>query len=376
MYTRLSSIDASSECQSKELTEPRAKSITRKVQNIIRRTFTMNVRKYIAVNAKSAFGTSQEHLLPDQSLERQEDLPDDESDDDDHALLQGCDDRALPRLPEDLIVRISGFLDELSLLCLKNTNTRFRDIIKISEAQVSRCSRWMVLCRLEEDIRNRGDALPDQLACMYCKKAHPQKDFGVRDGNVGYGIERLRMIKSSRATLRHCWRYLPRIMNYTPRIENLNILGRPSRIDQWVELLEPICFHCGDRLNLDENDQPECRTCNKECKVCGFGTIRGFERHGPERPLETHANIRFITCGPELGIQDLNGMRDPLKPRAPEPSIWRAKLLGFETVQSWRAWRCVDAKKCRRFSFLTSVKRSKEPRGAKKTLQDRIRQRR
>ncbi len=370
MYTRLSSIDASGEYPSKELTDLRAESVTQKVQNTIRRTLAVNIRKCTAVNAKSAFGTSQEDLLPDHFLGKQEDLPDDESDDDDYALLQGRDNRALPRLPEDLIVRISGFLDEVSLLCLKNINTRFRDIIKISEAQVSRCTRWMVLCRLEEDIRNRGDALPDQLACMYCKKTHPQKDFGVRNGNVGYGIERLRMIKSCRPYFRHCWRYLPKIMNYTPGIENLNRRGRPSRKDKWIELLEPICFHCGDRLDLAENGQSECRTCNKKCEVCGFGMLRGWERHGPQRPLETYANIRFISFGPDLEIRDLNGIRDLRKPLPPEPGIWREGSILFEMGQHLRAW-CsyVAFKKCDHFSFINPVERSEERPGAKKLLQ-------
>lgn len=364
MYTRLSSIDASSGDQSKESTELRAESITRKVRNTIRRTFTVNVRKYIAVNAKSAFGTSQENLLSDQSLEKQEDLPGDESDDDGCALLQRRDDRALPRLPEDLIVRISEFLDEVSLLCMKNTNTRFRDIIKISRGQVPRCTRWMEVCRLEEDIQNRGDALPDQLACVYCKITHPQEDFGVRNGNVGYGIERLGMIKSCQPNSRYCWRHLPKRMNYSSGIENLDRRGRPCKKDKWVELSEPVCLHCGDRLDLDKYGQSECRTCDKKCEICGFGELRGWQRHGPQRPLETYANIRFVKMGSGLKIRDLNGIRDARQPLATEPRIWPENSSNFEVRQHWRACYRLDTRHSRRFSFLSPVERLKERQGA------------
>jgi len=369
MYTRLASIDSSSERRPKEITEVLAKSFTRKTQNLIRRTFTVDIRKFAALNAKSAFDTSQEHLLVNQSFEEQTYQPGDEPDADDYAFLQGRNDRALPHLPEDLILRISGLLDEVSLLCLKNTNTRFRHTITISEALISRCARWMVLCRLEEDIRNRDGSLPDQLACMYCKKPHPQKDFGVRNGNVGYGIERLLMIESCQPYFRYCWRYLPKIMNYSPGIENLDKRGRPSRRDKWVELLEAICFHCGDRLNLEENGQSECRTCNKECEVCGFGMLRGWERHGPQRPLGTYANIRFIRFGPDLEIRDVNGIRDLRKPLAPEPSIWRQGSVRFEIGQHLRVW-CsyVAFNKCDHFSFINPIERQKERPGAKKIL--------
>lgn len=372
MYTRLSSIDTSAEYQSTGLKELHAKSFTQRVQNTIRHAFSVKTRKCTAANAKSAFSTSQEYLLSDQSLENQEDQPDNESDDDEYASLQGRDNRALPRLPEDLIVRISGFLDEVSLHCLKNVNTRFRDIIKISEVQVSRCTRWMVLCRLEEDIRNRGDALPDQLACMYCKTTHPQKDFGVRNGNVGYGIERLDMIKSCEPRLRYCWRHLPKRMNYTSGIENLDKRGRPRRKDKWVELSEPVCLHCGDRLDLNKNRQPACRTCDEQCEICGFGELRGWERHGSQRQLKTYAYIRFVKLGPDLNIRDLNGIRDPRKPLT-EPRIWPENSFIFEMRQLWRASFPVDTGSNCRFCILSSVERLKGPRGAKGTyVQDEV----
>lgn len=193
-------------------------------------------------------------------------------------------------------------------------------------------------------------------------RAHPQEEFGVGNVNVGYGIERLKMINCP-AQYRYCWRHLPKRMNYSPGIENLDKRGRPSRKDRWLDLLEPACFHCGNRLDLTGDGQlRECQIRKQICDVCGVGWIRGWERHGPERPLESFANLRFIRIDRYTGlaIRDLNGIRDLREKLVPGPKVWPEDSYNFNLRQLCRDWRYVQPtwRLVPRFSFTSPVERS------------------
>jgi hypothetical protein len=206
-----------------------------KMEYLIRRIFTPGLWKCTALRTDSSFGASQEYLLSNHSVENK-------------AYLSGNDSEphaSLAHLGENLVLRISSLLDEVSLLCLKNTNARFRDIIKIKEKQFSQCVRWRMLTLLEQDLLGKGDSLPDSLACMYCKQTHARADFGVRNGNAGYGIERLYLMEACGPDARFCWRYIPNLLDYTarieyPEVENHDLPPFARLTDRWVSAYRPI----------------------------------------------------------------------------------------------------------------------------------------
>jgi len=309
------------------------------MEHLIRRIFTRGLWKCTALRTDSAFGASQEYLLSNQSVENKEYLSGDDS-----------EPRAsLAHLGEDLILRISSLLDEVSLLCLKNTNARFRDIIKTNQTEFSQCVRWRMLTLLEQDLLGKGDSLPGSLACMYCKRTHPRADLGVRNGNAGYGIERLYLMEACGPDARFCWRYIPDLLDYTarieyPEVENHDLPPFARLTDRWVSAYRAICCHCCGRLDLDDNDKYSCPACNKKCEACGFAKLVHFERHGPQRPLESYANIRFVrrrATGYGLEIRDLNGIRHPERPPPKEPKIWRERCFASEILQAVRANECL-----------------------------------
>ena len=314
-------------------------------KGLIRYFFPANTT---ATSTDATFGASQEYLLRTKSVEDQGYLSDDESDSGD-APLKDHGEGALPHLPKDLILRISKVLDEVSLLCWKNTNRYFREIITMDETQISQCARWEMLTLLEDDLldrdksRDKSFALLKKLACRYCKLAHPKEDFGVPDGNVGYGVERLYLIDACAPQKRFCWRYIPKLLDYTSGIENLDGRGQKLLTDKWVCVSREVCNHCGNRLVRDETDKFVCQFCAKKCEICGFGVFPNFERHGPRRPLESYAGIRFMRRMEKdyrLEIRDLNGIRDPQKPLPSEPKIWREQGFWAEYHQEYPALEC------------------------------------
>lgn len=256
------------------MSQPRTSSVLLTLKALVRRMFAADVGKSQSRSTRSIQDPSQEYLLADSLLERKTYLSGDKTDPYPDASVKYCGGAELPSLPQEVTSRISRFLDEVSVLCLKNTNTNLRDVIKIDESQVSQCARWMMLCFLESDLRNEGSSLPGHLACRYCKKAHPREEFGVRDGNVGYGVERLCLIETSLPKTRQCWRSIPKLLVHTPGTESLGIsTALPEKGgDKWVLVRVPICVHCCERLSRHENGSWDCPVCKQECEVCGFST--------------------------------------------------------------------------------------------------------
>lgn len=307
------------------------------MENLFQRIFSTTFRHSPASRVCSTLDSSREHLLSAESTEK--DYPKgDDSETEDHA--------SLPGLAEQLILQISSLLDEASRLCLKNTNVRFRNLIEIDETRVSQCARWKTLTYLERDLLDKGHRIPDRLACIYCKRAHPRKDFGVRNGNAGYGIESLCVVETSIPEGRHCWRFLPRLFDYAAHIETPEVdsHNRKPPGDMWCVEERVVCCHCCGRASRDEKGKLSCQTCNQQCDICGYVNIVHYERRGPPRPLETYANIRFVRYREtryRLAIRDLNGIRDHRRAPPKEPRILRERCRFSELLQQFRALDCL-----------------------------------
>ena len=271
----------------------------------------------------------------------------------------------LQRLPDDVVLYMSNFLDEVSLVCLTFVSTRFRRLVRAVESRAVRCVRWRVQCLLEQDLirsmlaRDTLLTMPDRLACNFCKCLHPLKDFGVRGKNGGYGIETLRLVPRVHPEARYCWRHIRKRLNYSSDNGSLHLekstIETPSE-ERWVEIYEATCLHCGTRLTGDAHVGYACSVCHEECSICHLAFLRSFKRQGPQRPLESHTKIRFKRrrcTGYTLEIRDLNGIqRDPLPP---ESSTWFERSPMFESAEHSLVSGCLVPRKYRRFPLYSPV---------------------
>ena len=57
----------------------------------------------------------------------------------------------LADLPTDLLINITNQLDPVSVQCLRLTGKRFYTSLKVDEELLSRCGKWLVMARIEQD---------------------------------------------------------------------------------------------------------------------------------------------------------------------------------------------------------------------------------
>ena len=224
-------------------------------------------------------------------------------------------------------------LDVVSLLPLKKTNSQFRKLIEIDKTLVSRCARWRMLAHLDNDFWARGARCPKKLSCCFCKRSHPIKASGTQHKNVGYGIERLYLTYRYPSCIRYCWRHTPTRLNYTPAVKH-DGLQETDHTDSWIEVSVMTCMYCGSRACLDKNGEHTCPTCREQCAICGFDDVPGFERHGPQRPLESYFKLRFIrrrSTGYQLEMRDLNGIQKSELPK--EGPCWIERSRCWESIR-------------------------------------------
>ena len=62
-------------------------------------------------------------------------------------------DTPLYNVPPEILLLVSSFLDDASLVCLSYTSKSLQKIFNINPASFSRCLRWVVTCRLEQGVR-------------------------------------------------------------------------------------------------------------------------------------------------------------------------------------------------------------------------------
>lgn len=175
----------------------------------------------------------------------------------------------------------------MSLVCLKNTNSRFHAVIPPIQAKnLSRCQKWLIMCRFETDMQE----YPTLVACAFCKVKRPQKDFGLshKKGwlagrpitNTFRGIELLDMM-DSKPIKRFCYRHLTSCLGWPPAF-------RKADQSKWVRTHEPTCLHCGSKPDscgqsaVSFKGGPATRTyCDQPCDVCPTVRLRTYSRHGP-----------------------------------------------------------------------------------------------
>ncbi|KAL8784630.1 MAG: hypothetical protein Q9195_008979 [Heterodermia aff. obscurata] len=310
----------------------------RERMKIIFRDFLMKDRAKFTIKTKEFHSNAaREYLLSDYTHFLNEKAYEDSVED-------SVPDRSGPTLsdlPADIILRISGFVDIVTLLSFHYTNRTLRENVSLKDAGISRCARWMMLHLLEKDSADKGDSPPDRLACWYCKTSHPKEDFGVEPGNVGFGIERLSILTVPGRKFRFCWRYIPKFLDYTPSTDDLKTdFNDDNQVERWIEVPRHQCMHCSSKTYVDQTGRRQCSECKQECEICGFREVSIFERRGPKRPFESFENLRFVQRmkhGYQTEIRDMNGLRRPGQQLHPEPRIWKNKSSFNEFLQHSRA---------------------------------------
>ena len=108
-------------------------------------------------------------------------------------------------------------LDDISLVCLKHTNSRFRAPLALNGDKLSLCANWMIMCRFEDDMIE----YPATVACAFCKVKRPVADLGY---DSKFGFEHLRMM-NARPLERYCRRHAayslrwPKDRYYSSKVE-------------------------------------------------------------------------------------------------------------------------------------------------------------
>lgn len=193
----------------------------------------------------------------------------------------------LESLPLELLQMVQDELDPVSLVCLRNTTSGLRALVPpVDERRLSRCQRWLIMCRFESDMTK----YPEMVACAFCKVKHAQKDFGwfskcdwtayvQSRKRGGSGIEDLRMM-NSKPMERYCYRHLKSCVGVPPGFQDVVET-------RWVHSREPTCLHCGSKpascgqtaaTNLQ--GLPARPRCSEPCDVCPIAYLSTYSRVG------------------------------------------------------------------------------------------------
>lgn len=92
----------------------------------------------------------------------------------------------LERLPVELLLTITDHLDDTSKTCLKYTSRGFRSTVPSDVANMDRCTRWLIMTRLEEDAMLNAQQWKNvqTMACALCKTKRKIVDFAGSRASV------------------------------------------------------------------------------------------------------------------------------------------------------------------------------------------------
>lgn len=203
-------------------------------------------------------------------------------------------------LPLELVQLVLDRLDIVSLVCLRNTTRRFRNLISsVEEQNLSRCQKWLIMCRFKTDMQK----YPEMVACAFCKVKRPQKHFGIVSKNDGFfqkieysDIKYLNMM-SSKPVERYCYRHLASCLGWPPSYQNAKQI-------KWIHTLEPTCLHCGSKpascgqSSVKFHNQLATHVnCIRPCDVCPTAYLSTYSRHGQIRAHRyTPEGGDFVCC--------------------------------------------------------------------------------
>ncbi|KAL8643733.1 MAG: hypothetical protein Q9226_008151 [Calogaya cf. arnoldii] len=156
--------------------------------------------------------------------------------------MSPCPISALERLPYEILLSIQDTLDDVSAVCLKNTNSNLKNKLYRDPGMFSRCTKWLVMCRFEQDMPPPdpfGRYPKDRAACALCKTKRTRAQIeGRRSGRSGVSFPicgpcRLFQFPEKRYCAKHplfiTWVKASSVQPETPRYGRLPKAARAGR---------------------------------------------------------------------------------------------------------------------------------------------------
>lgn len=209
----------------------------------------------------------------------------------------------LEKLPTELLCRITYFLDSVGAACLSMVNRRLHQVIEYDQESLTRCARWIIMARVEQDFLNEhhvigwpndpapskrrwslfgasarkstNEAKLDALTCALCKTKHGIPGFQCKAANIRVLAER-NYFPNQRSMQRLCPWHLGKVVRIsTPPGANLES-GR------WISSIQECCMHCGQIQCWGSCTCSEPTTrqgvTSPGCEYCPMVKIRVYER--------------------------------------------------------------------------------------------------
>lgn len=198
--------------------------------------------------------------------------------------MSSKDPSILERFPHEILTLIHEKLDDVSAVCLKYTNSTLRSKVGRDSTAFSRCSKWLIMCRFEQDEITRlwphGELGPgfhilkNQFTCGFCKVKRTRAQIeGRRSGRCGINFP-----------VCDPWRVLrPPEVRYCARHPLFIIWVKPSpnkpEPARWVTTRRLTCMHCTAHVGVADTRSAGCENC--KCDVCPRARKIWFIRYGP-----------------------------------------------------------------------------------------------
>lgn len=200
-------------------------------------------------------------------------------------------------LPWKLIQRIIRSLEPVSTQCLRYSCTRLHAIGQSDTESFTRCERWLISTRLEQDLLNslvsrastpklprrslrnpfktksKGSLpeKPSRLNCALCKIKHPPTQFLKGSGALGLLYNKESELLSSKSLQRLCALQIRKtVLRPTSSVIPFN--------SRWVSYLRAMCLHCGQTIEVDDCPCAGTRDKPPVCEVCPNVNVRWHVR--------------------------------------------------------------------------------------------------
>lgn len=181
----------------------------------------------------------------------------------------------LERLPTEILQLISDVLDDVSAVCLKNTNSTLRSRINRDSTSFSRCTKWLIMCRFESDLLKNipWERQPEKVTCAFCKvKRTKAQIIGRGSGRKGVSFSTFSLGRwHVPSTNRYCAKH-PVFITWVKPAPGHHV---PTT---WVMTRRLTCSHCEARVDSSDARITGCAEC--QCDVCPRVCRALFTRYG------------------------------------------------------------------------------------------------
>lgn len=187
----------------------------------------------------------------------------------------------------EILLTVMDHLDEVSIQCLRNTNSYFLDSIPDRSHTFTPCAKSLMTARLETDMTT----LPKEVVCMLCKIKLAQECFVPRSWKhvrIGLGVHYLGLMNCW-PDERYCGDYVASTICDYPVSGHMQNGTRKI----WIMRKELACLHSGSDVPSTDNSGTRCDGCL--CDICPRTYLPRYERSGPRGLRGDWTRMAFST---------------------------------------------------------------------------------